>query len=190
MPEDGDWDLLQEALAAEAAGQRALLSGDDAAGQPKLREASDLYRQSWEAAGPRAFGRLVGMLKAAIIAGDPEAAAAYARDALGAEGDSPASWYAIGIAALVDGQDELARRAADGMRDGSDPFVRAGDAIDALARGNGGDYANALRAIVADFEARDEHLTGVPIADTALMLERLAATRGLAVRPESELLPC
>jgi hypothetical protein len=42
-------------------------------------------------------------------------------------------------------------------------------------------------AIVADFEGRDEHLTGVPIADTALMLERLAG--GLASRPASPLLP-
>jgi uncharacterized protein len=42
---------------------------------------------------------------------------------------------------------------------------------------------------VADFETREEHLTGVPIADTALVLERLAEPRGLAVYPLSPLLP-
>jgi hypothetical protein len=46
-----------------------------------------------------------------------------------------------------------------------------------------------VAAIVADFEGRDEHLTGVPIADTALMLERLAGARGLAAHPASALLP-
>jgi hypothetical protein len=45
------------------------------------------------------------------------------------------------------------------------------------------------RAIVEDFEGREAHLTGVPIADTALMLERLAERRGLAAHPESLLLP-
>ena len=42
---------------------------------------------------------------------------------------------------------------------------------------------------MADFEAREEHLTGVPIADTALVLERLAERRRLAAHPRSALLP-
>jgi hypothetical protein len=188
-PRGHDWDLLQEALAAEGNAHRALLDGDDETAAARLREAADLYRQSWEAAGPRAFGRLVGMQKAAVIAGDGDDAAAYSRKALGGEGDSPASWYAIGIGAVVVGEDELAQRAADGMRDGSPPFVRAADAIDALARADRSAYGTAVRSIVEDFEGRDEHLTGVPIADTALMLERIAAERGMAVSPESELLP-
>jgi hypothetical protein len=188
-PHGHDWDLLQEALAAEADGHRALLDGDQESAAARLRDAVDLYRRSWEAAGPRAFGRLVGMQKAAVLAGDGDAAAAYARKALGGEGDSPASWYAIGIGAVVVGEDELAQRAADGMRDGSAPFVRAADAIDALARADRSAYETAVRAIVEDFEGRDEHLTGVPIADTALMLERIADERGMAIRPESELLP-
>jgi hypothetical protein len=75
------------------------------------------------------------------------------------------------------------------MREGSPAFGRAADAIAALAGGDGEGYAAAVRAIVADFEGRDEHLTGVPIADTALMLERLAASRGLAAAPRSSLLP-
>jgi hypothetical protein len=181
-------ELMRAALAAEGDGQRALLAGDDG-GRPKLVAAADLYRQSWEVSPPRSFGRLVGMLKASVIAGDAGAAASYARAALGEESDSPASWYALAIAALVEGDDDLAARAAGGMDEGSDAFKRAARAIRALAGRDAEGYASAVRAIVADFEGREEHLTGVRIADTALMFERLAEPRGMAVRPESELLP-
>ena len=75
------------------------------------------------------------------------------------------------------------------MRAGSPAFGRAADAIDAHRDGDGPAYGEAVRAIVVDFEGRDEHLTGVPIADTALMLERLAEARGLAAGVESALLP-
>ena len=76
------------------------------------------------------------------------------------------------------------------MREGSPAFGRAADAIAALAAGDADAYASAVRAIVSDFEGREEHLTGVPVADTALMLERLAEPRGLAAHPASALLPC
>jgi predicted CoA-binding protein len=75
------------------------------------------------------------------------------------------------------------------MREGPDAFAHPADAVAALAAGERAEYAAAVRAIVADFEARDAHLTGVPIADTALVLERLAERRGLAVHPRSALLP-
>ena len=42
---------------------------------------------------------------------------------------------------------------------------------------------------MADFEARDQHLSGVAVADTALVLERLAEPRGMAARPQSALVP-
>ncbi|HWT26182.1 MAG TPA: hypothetical protein VN213_21925, partial [Solirubrobacteraceae bacterium] len=61
--------LLEDAVAQEARGQRALLAGTPGAAA-ELRAAAELYRRSWEAAPPRSFGRLVGMLKAAVLAGD------------------------------------------------------------------------------------------------------------------------
>ena len=79
--------------------------------------------------------------------------------------------------------------AAAGMREGSPAFGRAADGLEAIARRDEPAYAAAVRAVVEDFEAREEHLTGVPIADTALMLERLGERRGLAARVESALLP-
>jgi hypothetical protein len=118
------------------------------------------------------------------------------REALGPEGDSPASWYALGLAALVERDDALAVRAAEGMRadagrgrSGSDAFPRTAEAIAALAQRDGDLYARALGAIVADFESREKHLTGVPIADTALVLERLASDRGMAANLRSPLVP-
>ncbi|HEY7077568.1 MAG TPA: hypothetical protein VH418_19455, partial [Solirubrobacteraceae bacterium] len=92
-------------------------------------------------------------------------------------------------AAAALGDDETLARAAAAMREGGDAFARTADALAALARRDAAAYAQAVRAIVADFGARDAHLTGVAFADTALMLERLAAPRGLAARPASALLP-
>ncbi len=181
--------LMREAMELEAEGQRQLLAGDLDAGRRAMADAAVSWRSSWEHAPERAFGRLVGMLKAAIIAGGGAEEAAYARREIGDEGDSATSWYALAIAATVEQDDELARRAAEGMRGDSEAFARAADALAALARGDREAYADAVRLIVADFEGRTEHVTGVAIADTALMLESLAERRGMAARPVSKLLP-
>jgi len=179
---------MQAAIGIDGDGLRRLLDGDAAGGAARLREAAERYRASWELAPPRSYGRLIGMLKAAVIAEDASEAAAYAREQVG-DADSPPSHYVLAMAALVTGDDQSARAAAGGMRAGSPAFGRAADAIEALADADPGRYAIAVREIVTDFEGRDEHLTGVPIADTALMLERLAESRGLAAHPASALLP-
>lgn len=180
---------LLEALEREGAGYRALLGGDAEEARTALGAAAEAYRRSWEAAPSRAFGRLVGTLKASILCGRAGEAAVYVRGELGGQGDSAASWYALGLTALVEGDAGLATRAAAGMRGDSAPFERAADAIAALAAGDGRAYREAVGAILADFESRGEHLTGVAISDTALVLERLAAERGMAARIESPLLP-
>jgi hypothetical protein len=182
-------ELLLKAITTEARAHRDLMAGRAEAAEAGLREASERYRASWEAAPPRAFGRLIGMLKAAIIAGGGEPEAAYVRRELDGFCDSPPSCYALALAALVHGEDEVAGRAATAMREGDAPFDRAADAIAALAAGDRNAYAVAVQSIVDDFEDRDEHLTGVPIADTALMLETLAQRRGLAYGVRSPLLP-
>jgi hypothetical protein len=180
-------ELMREAIEAEGRAHRALLAGGDAA--EELRGAAALYRASWEAAPPASYGRLIGMLKAAVLAGDAAEAAAYVRGSLSEAGDSAPASYALALAALVEGDDAAAEAAAEGMRGGSEAMVRAADAIAGLAAGDSSAYGDAVRAIVDDFEGRDEHLTGVPIADTALMLERLAAARGMASGARSPLLP-
>ena len=94
-----------------------------------------------------------------------------------------------------------ARRADPGRRRGGaagdrghaasedEAFGRTADALHALAAGDRDAYETAVTAIVADFAAREDHLTGVAFADTAVMLERLAAPRGMAVRPASAVMP-
>jgi hypothetical protein len=181
--------LLGEAITLEADAHRALLDGDDVAARDGLRAASDRYRASWDAAPPDAYGRLVGMVKAAVIAGEAATAARFVRSAVADPPPSPTSAYALAIAALVEGDDELAGRAVDVMRGGSEAFGRAADGIAALASGDAPAYVAAVEAIVADFSARDQHLTGVAIADTALMLERLAGPRRMAANVASALLP-
>jgi predicted O-methyltransferase YrrM len=184
-------DLMRTAIARDADAQRALQAGDDDGARAGFRAAAGFYRESWEAAPPRSYGRLIGMLKSAVLAGgDPEEAAGYARSALADQGaDSPPAAYAQALAALIADDDAAARTWAAQMRGGSDVFARTAGAIVALAERDGAAYADALKAIVRDFEQRSEHLTGVAIADTALMLERLAARRGLAAELQSPLLP-
>jgi hypothetical protein len=189
MPEGRHRELLEQAIAVEARAHRALLDGDEDAALLALRGASALYRASWEAAPPGSYGRLIGMLKAAVIAGDAVAEATYARASLPDDATSPPARYAAAIAALVLGDDDAAADAAAGMRAGSPAFGRAADAAAALAGRDLEAYRQALGAIVDDFESRDAHLTGVAIADTALMLERLAGERGIAAHPVSRLLP-
>jgi hypothetical protein len=183
-------ELLMHALEREGQAQQQLMSGHVDTARFEFREVAELYRQSWEAAHARAFGRLVGMLKASVLAGGGAEQAEYARAALaGADPDSATANYARAVAALIAGDDEDAAAWAARMIAGEDAFARTGEAIVALAAHDQDRYAAALEAIVRDFEQRGEHLTGVAIADTALMLEALAARRGMRAGIESPVLP-
>lgn len=183
-------ELLTAAIERDSDGQRALFEGQFDAARTAFSEASELYRQSWEEAPPGSYGRLVGMLKSALLAGSGDEAAAYASGELAAQGeDSPTASYARGLAALIAGDDVTAARASEGMRGGSEAFDRTAEAIAALALGDRQRYAAALVQIVHDFEERAEHLTGVAIADTAVVLQQLAARRGTAVELASPVLP-
>jgi hypothetical protein len=182
--------LLTQAIEREGEAHRQLLEGHVKAAGAEFAAASKLYRQSWEAAHARAFGRLVGMLKASVLAGGGTEEAGYARAALAdADPDSATANYARAIAALIAGDDENAAAWAARLQDAPDAFGRTGEAIAALAIRDDAAYATALSAIVRDFEQRSEHLTGVAIADTALMLVVLAGRRGMATAIESPVLP-
>jgi hypothetical protein len=180
---------LQEAIASEARAHELLLAGEWERARAPLREAVGRYRRSWELAHRTAFGRLVGMMKASILAGDATEAALYVRREVGGATDSAIAAYALALAALAEGDDSEALLRAEAMRGASDAFDRAAEAIAAMVDRERERYAAAVAAVVHDFEERSEHLTGVAIADTALCLELLAAPRGLAVRPRSPLLP-
>jgi hypothetical protein len=182
-------DLMRRAIEREGEAHRLLLEGDGHEARRVLREVSQLYRRSWEGAPPDRYGRLVGMLKAAVLAGEGKDAAAFARGELSGEPDSPTASYALCLAALADGDDPRAGETAEAMRAGGEAFERTAEALAALAAGERDRYRAALRGIVRDFERRDRHLTGVAIADTALVLQALASERGLAADVDSPVLP-
>jgi hypothetical protein len=182
--------LLMAAIEREGVAQAELMAGHTEPAQAAFREAAKLYRQSWEAAPPRTYGRLVGMLKAAVLAGGGAEEAEYVRQALrDASPDSPTASYGRALAALILDDDEDAAAWAARMGKDSEAFARAGEAITALAARDRERSTEAIAAIVRDFERRSEHLTGVSIADTALVLRVLAGRRRLRVAVKSPLLP-
>jgi hypothetical protein len=181
---------MMAAVERDGAGQRALLDSDRDTARAAFAEAAELYRQSWEVAPPSAYGRLVGLLKSSILAGGGVEEASYVRATLGdRDPESATASYAQALAALILESDEDARVWALRMGAGTDAFGRTGEAMVALAARDEGAYAVALREIVRDFEQRPAHLTGVAIADTALMLSELGGRRGMAVAIDSPVLP-
>lgn len=191
--QDGEHrDLMLKAIAAEGEAHVALLADDVDAARAAYARAVEGYRGSWALAPPRSYGRLVGLLKAAVLGGCAGPAAEEVRAALDGDPDasgSPVASYVLAVAALIVGDDAAVGPLADAMQPRGGAFERTATALRALAAGDRDAYAEALAAIEADFAAREEHLTGVAIADTAVMLELIAAERGLAARLVSPLVP-
>ena len=174
---------LDSALEAEAAAYGELLDGADAG--PALARARDAYLASHAETGPASWGRLLGALKMAILAGDgvQDVAGQVLRET--ADAGSPASGYVRALAQVALGHTPDVEL----MLEAGGAFERTGRALAALADGDEAAYAASLREILDDFEGREQHLTGVAFADTVAVLERLAEGRGMAVRPSSTLLP-
>jgi hypothetical protein len=184
--------LTRTGNAAWAAGLSHLMWGRRDQGARWLVRAAECYRESWADAPPGSWGRPIASLKARLIAGDLGGArtdAAWALDAGAERSDSPIGLYAAALARLARGEDPEAARLAARLRgrEGFPPAVA--DSLDALARGDAGGYAAAVRDLLADFEAREAFLEDVPVADTLLALQALADERGLAVELTSPMLP-
>jgi len=191
--QDGEHrDLMLSAVTAEGEAHAALLAGDSEAARAAYLRAVEGYRASWTLAPPRSYGRLVGLLKAAVLAGAARDAATEVRGALEGDADaggSPVASYALAVAAIVLHDTDAVTAHADVMDGGSEAFQRTARALRALAAADASEYGEAIAAIEADFAAREEHLTGIEIADTAVMLELLAEERGLAAHLASPLVP-
>jgi hypothetical protein len=130
------------------------------------------------------------MLKSAILAGRGDQYTVYVTSAIPDQDvTSPPAAYTRALCALAAGDDNGAAHWAEVMRAGSGAFERTAEAIAALATNDKRAYERALTAIVRDFEQRGNHLTGVAIADTALMLDELAARRGMRAGVRSPLMP-
>jgi hypothetical protein len=183
--------LTQLGNAAWAAGLSLLMDGrhDEAAGW--LRRAAMRYRESWDDAPPNSWGRPIAAMKALLLAGDDAGdAARWALDAGAAGAESPIGRYAGALALLVLGQDVDARTLGSSLRD-LDEFPQAvADALVTIAAADRAGYLLAVEDILESFAQRTDFLEDVPVADTVLVLQRLAAQRDAAVDlPESPLLP-
>ncbi|HWM12923.1 MAG TPA: hypothetical protein VNO56_00415, partial [Gaiellaceae bacterium] len=58
-----------------------------------------------------------------------------------------------------------------------------------LAAAEADAYREAATRVLASFEERDAYLEDIPVADTVVVLEALAARRGFAAGLRSALLP-
>ena len=181
--------LVQLANSAWAAGLSALMAGDRWEAWRWLRQAAARYRESWDAGGATdAWGRPIGALKAFLIAGEagrehglPDnsllLAARWALDVGAAEAESPIGRYAGVLALLVLDRDAEAAALVPTLGDEFPSDVR--DALTAIVDRDAEAYNDAANRIRRSFETREAHLEDVPVPDTALALDALAARRGL-----------
>lgn len=191
-PDERQRQLTRMGNAAWAAGLSLLMLGRRDEGHAWLLRAAGTYRRSWPDAPPGSWGRPIGAMKSRLIAGDWGGAREDARWALAAgaaDSESPIGRYAAALADLVLGDDVAVAELVstlEGVEAIPDPVPVT---LAALAARDAVAYAHAIRALVADFEARTEFLEDIPVADTVLALEELATSRGLTVEVTSSLLP-
>jgi hypothetical protein len=195
LPSDGDErqrQLTRMGNAAWAAGLSLLMLGRAGEADDWLVRAAETYRRSWPDAPPGSWGRPIGAMKSRLIAGDLAGAredARWALEAGAASSESPIGRYAAVLAHLVLGEDGEAGALAPTLAgvEAIPPAVT--DSLHALASRDAAGYEAAIRALVADFEAREEYLEDVPVADTVLALQALAAERWIVIELESPVLP-
>jgi hypothetical protein len=190
-PEGRQKQLVRVAMAAGGAGLARLMQGRRAEAAGWFSRSAERYRESYDGAPPGSWGRLIGALKSRILAGDWTGAADDAQWALEqrpGESGSPIGAYAAVLALLTLAEDEQASRASPAVRIPDFPEAVA-DALVALAAHEREGYAEAVKRVLESFETREEYLEDIPVADTVIVLEALAARRGLSAGLTSPLLP-
>ena len=193
LPDDPDArqkQLTRMGNAAGAAGLAELMSGGD--GRDWFGRAAERYRESWKDAPPGSWGRPIGAIKARVLAGDWDGAAADARWGLEAgapEAESPIGRYAAALAYAVLGEWNDVRVHADYARTHEAFPNEVADALAFIAAEDVVGYIEAVEDVLESFETRDEYLEDIPVADTVIVLQALAARRDMAAELESALLP-
>jgi hypothetical protein len=184
--------LVRMANAALGAGLAHLMNGDTGPARQWFALAADRYRESFPPAPPGSWGRPIGAMKARILAGDWVEAATDAEWALEQrpeDADSPIGRYAACLAFLVLGRDTQARFLADELRTHDGFPSDVGDALACISAQDPIGYIEAIESVLASFEGRSDFLEDVPVADTVVVLQALAARRDLAAELSSPLLP-
>ena len=197
LPKADDPDARQRQLtrmgnAAAGAGLAELMDGNAQSAREWFERAAERYRESYDDAPPASWGRPIGILKARVLAGHWDRAAADAHWTLqqnAAEAESPIGRYAACLALLVLGRGEEAGPIADGLRTNADFPSDVADALAMIAVEDPVGYIETIEAVLGSFEARDEYLEDLPVADTVIVLQALADRRGMAAELSSPLLP-
>jgi hypothetical protein len=187
-----DLALAAVASASWAAGLALLMLGRRDEAAATLRRAADEYATSEAAAPAGSWGRPLAALRCRLLAADLDGGATDARRLLAAGAaadDSPIARYAATLAWLTLGEDAAASGVAESLRDRDDFPAPVAESLVALSRGDGADYVRAVALVLGSFERRDAYLEDMPVADTVLVLQQLAAERGLEAELASPLLP-
>ena len=191
-PDERQRQLTRMGNAAGGAGLALLMDGRQDEAAEWFDRAARRYRESYALAPPGSWGRPIGAIKSRILAGDWPGAEDEARWALAegaAETESPIGRYAGTLALLTLGRDDEARPVADSLRERDDFPHDVANALATIAAEDVLGYTYAVESVLESFESRDEYLEDMPVADTVLVLQALAARRGMAAPLASELLP-
>ena len=197
LPDAADPDSRQRQLtrmgnAAGGAGFALLMDGRSDEASEWLHRAAERYRESLADAPQGSWGRPIGAMKALVIAGDwagAEDAARWALELGAPEAESPIGRYAGSLALLVLGRDADARPVAVSLRGRDDFPGNVANALATLASSDGPGYVLAVESVLESFETREEYLEDIAVADTVLVLQALAARRGIPAELVSPLLP-
>jgi hypothetical protein len=184
--------LARMGNAAYGAGLALLMDGDAESAREWFTYAVERYGQSIVDAPADAWGRAIAAMKSRIFAGHwdwAEDAARWTLDQDAAAAASPIAKYAACVALLILGRDREARALADDLRTHEGFPTDVADALAMLTAQDVVGYIEAVENVLESFENREEHLEDVPVADTVLLLQALAARRDMAAELSSPLLP-
>jgi hypothetical protein len=193
LPDDPDGrqrQLTRMGNAAWAAGLSHAMAGRGRESREWLLRAVERYRESYPLAPPGSWGRPIAVLKALLVAGeDAEEAARWTLAEGAAEAASPIGRYAGALAHAVLGEWDAVRVLADGLRTGEGFPTDVADALAFLAAEDVVGYTEAVQDVLESFVGREGYLEDIAVADTVLVLQALAARRGMAADLSSPLLP-
>lgn len=190
--DDRQRQLTRMGNAAGGAGLALLMAGRTGEAATWFARAAERYRESFVDAPPGSWGRPIGAIKARVLAEDwlgAEDEARWALDAGSTDAEGPIGRYAASLALLVLGRDQEARPIAESIRNRDDFPADVADALASLALRDADAYAEAVSTVLRSFETREEYLEDIPVADTVIVLQALAARRGIAADLSSLLLP-
>ena len=198
LPGAEDQDARQRQLArmgnaASGAGLSELMNGNTGSAGEWFAKAVDRYRESFELAPPDSWGRPIAIVKARLLADDwssrGNGCTLDARPGRGGgdfadRADTQRPWrYSCSA------RDEDALVLADMLRTRDDFPAAVGDALAFIAAGDPVGYSDAVETVLESFETREDYLEDLPVADTVIVLQRLAGRRNMAAELSSPLLP-